>query len=188
MDDDRILRIATLLAAHVIFLSAAALRLLRGQRGHWLRPRAAWWIAYYPPLVWLPFLVVYLVPVAPPLGTPARVAGVALAWVSACFAAWGMWSLGRGYGIRLDLFDGHELVTSGPYRWVRHPMYLGILAFHVGASLALASALLLAATVLVVLPYTAVRIAYEDRVLREGFGERFVAYQRRVGALLPRPR
>src|SRR6266568_834456 len=57
--DDRTIRIAVLLSAHVIFLSAAALRIVRGQRRHLLRTEAPWWIQYYPPLVWLPFVAVY---------------------------------------------------------------------------------------------------------------------------------
>jgi len=51
MMDDPSIRIAVLLSAHVIFLSAAALRIVRGQRGHLLRTEAPWWIQYYPPLV-----------------------------------------------------------------------------------------------------------------------------------------
>ena len=57
--DDRTIRISVLLSAHVIFLSAAALRIVRGERAHLLRTEAAWWIQYYPPLVWLPFVFVY---------------------------------------------------------------------------------------------------------------------------------
>jgi protein-S-isoprenylcysteine O-methyltransferase Ste14 len=96
-----------------------------------------------------------------------------------------MWSLGKSYGIRSDLFDGHALVTSGVYAMVRHPMYFGIVLFHVGASLSLASALLLAATVLFVVPYTAVRIRHEERVLDTGFPGRYAEYARRVPPLVP---
>jgi protein-S-isoprenylcysteine O-methyltransferase Ste14 len=99
-----------------------------------------------------------------------------------------MWTLGRGYGIRMDLFAGHELKTDGPYAFVRHPMYLGIVAFNMAASLSLASALLLVATALYVLPYTALRIAYEERVLRAGFPHRYAEYARGVPALVPLPR
>jgi len=183
--DDRALRIAVLLAAHVIFLSAGALRILRGQRGHLLVAAAPWWIQYYPPLVWLPFVVAYIRPFAIDLDVTLRYAGLAIAIASALFAAWAMWSLGRGYGIRLDVFEAHELKTDGAYGLVRHPMYLGILLFHLGASLALESPLLLAATALIVAPYTAVRIAAEEKVLHEAFGERYARYAERVPALVP---
>jgi protein-S-isoprenylcysteine O-methyltransferase Ste14 len=96
-----------------------------------------------------------------------------------------MWSLGTSYGIRLDVFSGHRLKTDGPYAIVRHPMYLGIVLFHVGATLAFESLLLLAATLLYVVPLTAIRISYEERVLREAFGDRYADYQRAVPPLLP---
>ena len=190
--DDRALRIAVLLSAHVIFLSAAALRIIRGQRGHLLRTEAAWWIQYYPPLVWLPFVLVYaqvawlpsLIPAAD-LAPAAQLAGFALALSSALFAAWGMWTLGRSYGIRLDLFDGHTLKTDGAFALVRHPMYLGIVLFNIGAAIALESLALLVLTAIVVVPFTIARIAAEDGVLREAFGTRHVEYARRVPALMP---
>ena len=189
--DDRSLRIAVLLAAHIIFLSAAALRIVRGQRGHLLRTAAAWWLQYYPPLVWLPFVLAYsqiawfptLLP-SIDLSTGMQLAGFAVAVTSALFAAWGMWSLGRSYGIRLDLFEGHTLKTDGAFALVRHPMYFGIIAYHLGASLALESLPLLILTGIVVVPLTLARIAAEERVLREAFAP-YADYARRVPALLP---
>ena len=190
--DDRTIRIAVLLSAHVIFLSAAALRIVRGQRAHLLRTEAAWWIQYYPPLVWLPFVFVYaqvawlpaLVP-APDLASAVQLAGLALALASALFAAWGMWTLGRSYGIRLDLFEGHTLKTDGAFALVRHPMYLGIVGFHLGAALALESVPLLILAAVFVVPFTVARIAAEEGVLREAFGIRHVEYTSRVPALMP---
>lgn len=183
--DDRSIRIAVLLAAHLIFLSAAALRILRGQRAHQLVAEAPLWVQYYPPLVWLPFLVAYLQPFPVELDQSIRLAGIAIAVASAAFAAWAMWSLGRSYGIRMDVFEGHTLKTDGPYAFVRHPMYLGIVLFHIGASLALQSPLLLAATALFVVPFTAVRIVGEEKLLRHAFGERYLRYAERVPALIP---
>jgi protein-S-isoprenylcysteine O-methyltransferase Ste14 len=183
--DDRSLRIAVLLSAHLIFLSAAALRIVRGQRGHLLVADAPWWIQYYPPLVWLPFVVAYLRPFPVDLDPALQLLGLAIAVASAAFAAWAMWSLGRSYGIRMDLFEGHSLKTNGPYGVVRHPMYLGIVLFHLGATLALESALLLAATALFVVPFTLIRIRAEEKVLRDALGEPYLRYAERVPALVP---
>ena len=178
--DDRTLKIAVLIAAHAIFLSAAALRVLRGQRGHQIVSRGPWWIEYYPPLVWLPFLVAYFQPFPIDLHVNVQYAGLGIGIASALFAAWAMWALGRSYGIRTDIFDGHKLVTSGPYALVRHPMYLGIVVYHLGASLVLQSPLLFALTALIIAPYTSIRIAYEERPLLQAFGERYASYQRDV--------
>jgi protein-S-isoprenylcysteine O-methyltransferase Ste14 len=183
--DDRTLRIAVLLAAHIIFLSAGALRILRGQRKHLLRSQAPWYLQYYPPLVWIPFVVAYFVPVAVDLPMGLRVAGLAVAVASAVFAAWAMWSLGKSYGIRMDLFEGHRLVIEGPYRLMRHPMYLGIVSFHVGATIAMESLALLVITLVYVVPFTALRIRAEDGVLAAGFGDDFRAFAGRVPSLVP---
>jgi len=189
--DDRSIRIAVLLAAHVIFLSAAALRIIRGGRRHLVRTEAPWWIQYYPPLVWLPFVFVYAQVAWLPLVIPtidlahaAQLAGLGLALLSALFAASGMWTLGRSYGIKLDLFEGHALKTDGAFALVRHPMYLGIVTFHLGASLALESVPLLVITAIFVVPLTLARIAAEEQVLREAFGP-YAEYSRRVPALVP---
>jgi protein-S-isoprenylcysteine O-methyltransferase Ste14 len=183
--DDRSLRIGALLAAHIIFLSAAALRLLRGRRKHQLRSEGNWFIQYYPPLVWVPFVFAYFYPVPVALPMVVRLAGLAIAVVSALFAAWGMWSLGKSYGLRMDLFEGHRLVTGGPYRLTRHPMYLGIVSFHIGATLAMESLALIVITVLYVIPFTAMRIRAEDKVLAAGFGDEFRAFAGRVPAFVP---
>ena len=183
--DDRSLKIAVLLAAHLIFLSAAALRIVRGQRAHERISTGAWWIQYYPPLVWIPFLVAYAQPLPIDLPQAIQLCGLALAVGAALFAAWAMWSLGKSYGIRMDIFAGHRLVTTGPYALVRHPMYLGIVLYHAGATLVLQSPLLLALTALVVVPFTALRIVAEDRVLSETFGAEFAEYRQRVPALVP---
>ena len=183
--DDRALKIAVLLAAHAIFLSAAALRIIRGVRVHQLKTDAPWWIQYYPPLVWVPFLVAYVQPLAIDLPLGIRLAGLGLGILSALFAAWAMWSLGKSYGIRMDIFAGHRLVTQGPYSLVRHPMYLGIVLYHTGATLVLQSPLLLALTAFVIVPFTALRIAYEERVLCAAFGDRYARYQRDVPVLVP---
>ncbi|TMC69317.1 MAG: isoprenylcysteine carboxylmethyltransferase family protein [Chloroflexi bacterium] len=183
--DDRALRIGVLLAAHIIFLSAGALRILRGQRRHLLRSRAPWFLQYYPPLVWIPFVVAYVFPLPVDLPIEIRFAGLALAVGSAVFAAWAMWSLGKSYGIRMDLFEGHRLVTKGPYRLSRHPMYFGIVSFHFGATLAMESLALFVITILYVIPFTAARIRAEDSVLAEGFGDEFRTFAGRVPAFVP---
>lgn len=186
MDEERLIRIVVVLAGHLIFLSAGALRILRGTREHRIRANAPWWLQYYPPLVWLPLLVGVLArPLQVPLGSSVALAGVVVAVAAGAFGAAGMWSLGRGYGIGLDIFADAPLVTRGVHGLVRHPMYLGIVVYHLGAAAALGSGFLLLATVVYVVPYTMVRIRAEDRVLDEGFGPAFEEYRRRVATLVP---
>ena len=187
MEEERVLRLGVVLAGHLIFLSAGALRIVRGERKHWIEAPGVWAVRWYPPLVWLPLLVaVFLQPGRLPLAAPIPTAGLALATVSALYAARAMWSLGRSYGIGMDLFEGHRLKTDGPYGGVRHPMFLGILGYHLGASCALESLFLLVATLVVLVPFTAIRIVAEERALAVGFGEAFERYRARTSTLLPR--
>ena len=79
---------------------------------------------------------------------------------------------------------GHELVTRGPYRWVRHPYYLGILVMLVGAIVAMRS---LPALILL---YPAVRVTLmrarrEEHNLALRFGDAYYTYRQRVAFMLP---
>lgn len=187
--DDRQIRAAIIVIGHVMWLSAAALRIIRGDRTAAESQRASWAVEHYPIVVWIPLvLATFFAMDQAELPDAWQLAGIGIALAGSLFAAWSMWTLGRGYGVKTDVFAAEELRTSGPFSVVRHPMYLGILDFHVGASLAFESLALLLATVLLVLPYTTLRIAAEERVLRAAFGERWAAYARRVPALMPLPR
>ena len=84
------------------------------------------------------------------------------------------------------LGDKHTLVTDGPYRWVRHPFYLGLLVMLAGAVIAtwsLAGALLFVPALIL----TLARARREEHTLRLRFGARYDAYRQRVPFILPIP-
>ena len=92
--------------------------------------------------------------------------------------------LGRLFSVEVSLQPGHALVTDGPYRFIRHPRYLGILVFSAGIALAFRSALglaLAAATLLVLLW----RIRDEEALMRREFGPAWEVYRRRSWRLVP---
>lgn len=187
--DDRTLRAAIVVIGHFMWLSTAALRLLRGDRAHRVQQRSHSLIELYPVLVWIPLVFATFFFVGQvELEDTVQLAGVGLALVGSLFAAWTMWSLGKSYGVRTDVFEGHQLTASGPFALVRHPQMLGIITYHLGASLALESLALLAITAFAIVPYTAIRIGAEERVLRVAFGPEYDAYATRVPRLVPLPR
>jgi len=187
--DDRTLRAAIIVIGHIMWLSTAALRVVRGDRLHRVTERSSWPIELYPVLVWLPLLLAtFLFVGQAEIDDGVQLGGVALALAGSVFAAWAMWSLSRSYGVRTDVFEGHQLKANGPFALVRHPQSLGIVAYHVGASLALESVLLIFVTALVIVPYTALRIGAEERVLRSAFGSAWDDYAARVPRILPLPR
>ncbi|HUV34266.1 MAG TPA: isoprenylcysteine carboxylmethyltransferase family protein [Candidatus Desulfaltia sp.] len=81
-----------------------------------------------------------------------------------------------------------HLVTRGPYRFCRHPLYLCFLLMVLGVGLYLGSWLSVAFTLLLSVPSAAYRAGREDVLLRERFGEEWLRYAERVGMFLPRLR
>ena len=87
----------------------------------------------------------------------------------------------------VELRPEHELVTHGPYAWVRHPAYLGSLLWAFAPPLLLGSAAGLVAATLCYYPALRYRVAVEEALLAERFGDRWSAYRARVPALIPQP-
>lgn len=93
--------------------------------------------------------------------------------------------LGRYWSPYLKLRKDHALVTSGVYRWVRHPMYTVLFAFMIALGLVSANwvfTLLFAARI--VLIYA--RVGKEEMMMIEQFGDEYRNYMQRTGRLLPR--
>ena len=94
-------------------------------------------------------------------------------------------TLGKEWSLTARLVEGHKLATTGPYAYVRHPIYTGMLGMLVATGLAVSYwAALLAALVIFFLG-TIIRVRSEERLLREAFGEQFENYARRVRAIVP---
>jgi protein-S-isoprenylcysteine O-methyltransferase Ste14 len=111
-------------------------------------------------------------------------AGVALTAVGLLFTVWARIKIGRNWSGIVTIKEGHELITSGPYAIVRHPIYTGLLPAFVGSALARAE---WRGILAVVIAWSALwrKLRFEERWLREQFGESYQAYSQRVAALLP---
>ncbi len=110
-----------------------------------------------------------------------RAAGIGLWLAGAVIGFWPLWHLRRAFSIEPQ---ARVLVTSGPYRWARHPIYAMYLLINGGLWLRHPS-LPFAVVLLAWLGLLLIRIRAEERVLTEAFPE-YAAYRRRVGALGPR--
>ena len=104
------------------------------------------------------------------------------------FILWGRLALGHNYFVSsargAQLFSGHQLITSGPYAIVRHPMYSGLMIAAVGSLCLYPTWTTLAFTCLA--PFIAIRARHEEAALAAEFGERWVEYSRHVPAFFPR--
>lgn len=112
--------------------------------------------------------------------------GVAVAAAGVPLAAWLFPHLGNNVTATVLTKDSHRLVTSGPYRWVRHPLYLAGILLLGGAGLALSNWVVLAFVVVFLATWHTVVIPREEASLLERFGADYEAYRERTGALLPR--
>ena len=92
--------------------------------------------------------------------------------------------LGKQFSIQVTIQKDHQLVTAGPYRFVRHPRYLAILIYNAGVTLVFGSGLGLLLTALLagVLLW---RIQDEEALLHQEFGAQWEAYARQSRRLIP---
>ena len=95
---------------------------------------------------------------------------------------WAVVILGRFFTIEVRIHPGQTVVERGPYRWVRHPAYAGMIVTFVGIGLALGNWLALAVAAVVPTAGLVLRIRVEERALLDGLGEPY----RRFAAGRPR--
>jgi protein-S-isoprenylcysteine O-methyltransferase Ste14 len=100
------------------------------------------------------------------------------------FAIWSRFTLGRNWSGAVTVKEDHKLIRSGPYRFVRHPIYAGILAALLGT--AIGQGRLLSLVGLGIALY-GLRMKWktEERFMVEQFGAQYVQYQREVKAVIP---
>jgi protein-S-isoprenylcysteine O-methyltransferase Ste14 len=115
-----------------------------------------------------------------------RMAASILFFLLAALLSWtAKRALGRQWRIDAGLNADHELVMSGPYRVLRHPIYASMLCVLLATGVMIAPWWLLLISVLVFAAGTETRIRIEDQLLGATFGERFREYQRSVSSYIP---
>lgn len=112
-------------------------------------------------------------------------AGFCLTIGGLAFSAWARDVLGRYWSGRVIIQQDHRLVTAGPYGYVRHPLYTGLLVAMTGTALIwgdLGSLLGL----LFAIGFFSLKAQREERILEAEFGAVYANYRARTGGLLPR--
>jgi len=110
--------------------------------------------------------------------------GLVLALAGVAFAIWARFSLGGNWSATVTIKAGHTLVRRGPYAWVRHPIYSGLLAALLGTALVYNQVRCLVAVALVMV-MLASKIGMEEKFMTEQFGPQYQEYKRQVKALIP---
>jgi protein-S-isoprenylcysteine O-methyltransferase Ste14 len=101
------------------------------------------------------------------------------------FAIWARFYIGQNWSGAVTIKVGHQLVRGGPYRWVRHPIYSGILLALFGTALARRQVIGFVAVMLFCMGFW-LKIRLEEQFMRKTFGEQYIEYSRSTGTLVPR--
>lgn len=110
--------------------------------------------------------------------------GVALLSLGLAFSVWARLAIGGNWSATVTVKEDHELVRTGPYRFVRHPIYTGLLLGFIGTAVARAEWRGVLAVALVFISLWR-KLKLEERWMGETFGARYASYKREVRALVP---
>ena len=148
-------------------------------------------LRYWVLLVIAYFLLVYGRRLPYPLNLRIVPQVLPTAWVAAVlcviglvFAFWARVTLGRNWSGVVTLKEGHELVERGPYRFVRHPIYTGILTMFFATALALGHLAGFAATLLMFASFW-IKLRDEEKLMLQQFPDRYADYRRRSKRIIP---
>jgi len=132
-------------------------------------------------LLWTAGLWMFELPPGPAVAVAAVVlfaTGLLLRW-------WAIVTLGRFFTVDVTIERDHELVERGPFRWVRHPSYTGVLLAFVGWSLTLWNWVAMAVVLVPICVAFVRRMKVEEEALTQALGERYAEYMKRTKRLVP---
>jgi protein-S-isoprenylcysteine O-methyltransferase Ste14 len=110
--------------------------------------------------------------------------GAAVTVSGLLFAIWAREHLGRNWSRSVTIKQDHELIVTGPYTLVRHPIYTGVLAGFVGMAIAIGQVRGLITLALIFVAFW-IKLRLEERWMRSQFGETYAAYSHDTAALVP---
>ncbi len=120
-----------------------------------------------------------------PRTPPLEIAGLILTVAGLALAVWARGHLAENWSSRVRIRVGHELIRTGPYAHLRHPIYSGVLLGVIGSALVVDRWRALISVALVLISYS-IKGRREDAVLAREFGDSWSEHRRHAGFLLPR--
>lgn len=119
-----------------------------------------------------------------PHAAPIAWAGTLLCIAGLALAVWARLILGRNWSGVVTLKEGHELVERGPYRFLRHPIYTGILTMFFASALVQGHVAGFASVLLTFASFW-IKLGREEKLMLQQFPERYAAYQHRAKRIIP---
>jgi protein-S-isoprenylcysteine O-methyltransferase len=111
--------------------------------------------------------------------------GIVLTWAGILFRFWSIQTLGGLFSTRLVIQERHELITAGPYKYLRNPSYTGALITLLGFGFGIGNWLSIVVLLFPALVGYAWRVRAEDSMLQRAFGQSYEEYKKRTWALIP---
>ena len=111
--------------------------------------------------------------------------GIGLTWMGVAIAVWARYCIGEYWSARVTLKEGHQLIRSGPYAFVRHPIYTGMLLGTTGAALVAGEWRGIVAVILLLGAHS-LKALREEALLTKEFGDEYTSYRKHTGFLFPR--
>jgi protein-S-isoprenylcysteine O-methyltransferase Ste14 len=135
--------------------------------------------------LFFPSLLIFSGSSEAPMALPLALSGCFVAVAGAALVLGSRAELGPAWSLVPKADQGTGLVTSGPYRLVRHPIYLGFVLLALGQALAFSSWLACLILLVGIVPTFAWRARAEETLLSRTFGERYALYQRQTKMIIP---
>lgn len=115
----------------------------------------------------------------------AEIAGIEITIVGLAFAVWARLHLKSNWSGVVTVKQDHQLIRSGPYRWVRHPIYSGVILAMAGTAVENGRLRGILGVLLVFIGFW-IKSRKEEQFMRQTFGEQYEGYCQSTGALIPR--
>jgi len=146
---------------------------------YWVWLVIAYFLLLYGPRLPYPLNLRIVPPVA-----PTALAAAVLCVIGLAFAVWARVTLGRNWSGVVTLKEDHELVERGPYRFVRHPIYTGILTMFFATALAVGHLAGFAATLLMFASFW-IKLRDEEELMLQHFPGQYAAYRQGTRRIIP---
>ncbi len=116
---------------------------------------------------------------------PSAIVGSILTWMGIGLAIWARYHLAEYWSARITIKEDHQLIRTGPYTRLRHPIYSGIVLAAIGSAVVIDQWRCVLGVCLVLMGYC-IKARKEETMLTQQFGDAFREHQKQAGFLIPR--